>query len=180
MLQEHFEPGEALELLESERVTSILSRAHLDHRMLSHPDFEARDLSSVRRIYKGSPLAMRLGFQQSTELEGYGMTETMTLVSCTPEDNSAVNPEWPSSPRDECPHCRPRHGIRDTRNAPGRICVRGATLMRCYYNRPLGEYFDADGYFLTSDAGVLDDDGRLHWTGRLDNMAKGPAPTSTR
>ena len=44
--------------------------------------------------------------------------------------------------------------------------------MRCYYKRPLGEYFDADGYFLTSDAGFLDDDGRLHWTGRLDNMAK--------
>jgi fatty-acyl-CoA synthase len=173
VLQEHFEPGEALELLESERVTSILSRAHLDHRMLSHPDFEARDLSSVRRIYKGSPLAMRLGFQQSTELEGYGMTETMTLVSCTPEDNSVGEPlSGHLLPGTSVRIVDPVTGSVTPRNAPGRICVRGATLMRCYYNRPLGEYFDADGYFLTSDAGFLDDDGRLHWTGRLDNMAK--------
>jgi acyl-CoA synthetase (AMP-forming)/AMP-acid ligase II len=54
----------------------------------------------------------------------------------------------------------------------GRICVRGVTMMRGYYKVPREEVFDADGWFHTSDAGLLDDHGNVHWTGRLDDTAK--------
>ena len=131
----------------------------------------------IFRVFEGftreAHIAMRLGIEQPNELEGYGMTETMTLVSCTPDDTDVgESRSGHLLPGTSVRIVDPVTGSVTQRNAPGRICVRGATLMRCYYKRSLGAYFDADGYFLTADAGFLDDDGRLHWTGRLDNMAK--------
>jgi fatty-acyl-CoA synthase len=46
------------------------------------------------------------------------------------------------------------------------------TLMRGYHRVPPEAVFDADGWFRTGDAGWLDDDGLLHWTGRLTGMIK--------
>jgi acyl-CoA synthetase (AMP-forming)/AMP-acid ligase II len=54
----------------------------------------------------------------------------------------------------------------------GEIAVRGATLMRGYYKTPPDETFEPDGFFRTGDAGWLDEQGYLHWTGRLSNLIK--------
>jgi fatty-acyl-CoA synthase len=171
VIQARFEPGAALAMLEKERVTAVLSRHHLDHRLLEHPDFNTRDLSSIRRIYRNSPLADRLGALPFTPA-GYGMTETMTLVSQSPTgavdepDNGQILPGTTIRIVDV------DSSVVTPRNVAGRICVRGATLMRGYCKRPHDETFDADGYFPTADLGFLDDEGRLHFTGRLDDMIK--------
>ena len=53
----------------------------------------------------------------------------------------------------------------------GRIRVSGATLFDGYDDDPgLTSRVLVDGWFLTSDAGRLDDDGRLHVLGRLDDV----------
>jgi fatty-acyl-CoA synthase len=172
VVQERFEPGQALEILERERVTAVLSRHHLDHRLLAHPDFARRDLSQIRRLYPNSPLATRLGPLPVTPA-GYGMTETMTLVSQPPT----------GSPGDEPGngHVLPGMTVRITdvetdrvarRNVAGRICVRGATLMCGYDKVRREETFEADGFLRTSDLGMIDEDGRLHFVGRLDGMVK--------
>jgi fatty-acyl-CoA synthase len=174
VLQEHFEPGEALALLERERVTAMLSRPHLDNRLLEHPDFDSRDLSAIRRLEERSPLRQRLS-TDAWHLSGYGMTETMTLISTIDVDEATDSVAAGNGP--------PLAGMEvkildlDTNDiapagAPGRICVRGVTMMRGYYKVPREEVFDADGWFHTSDAGFLDDRGNVHWTGRLDDTAK--------
>lgn len=175
VLQEHFEPGEALTLLERERVTVMLSRPHLDNRLLEHPDFDKFDLSALRRLEERSPLRKRLPPTDPWVYTGYGMTETMTLVSSTELGETANAGPIGNGP----PLVGMEVKITDTDSGDvvtvgklGRICVRGVTMMRSYYKVPREEAFDADGWFHTSDAGFLDDRGNVHWTGRLDDTAK--------
>ena len=56
-------------------------------------------------------------------------------------------------------------------DADGRIRISGPTLFDGYEGDPeLTSRLLVDGWFLTSDAGRLDDDGRLHVLGRLDDV----------
>ena len=53
----------------------------------------------------------------------------------------------------------------------GRIRIGGPTLFDGYDGDPeLTASVLVDGWFLTSDAGRLDEDGRLHVLGRLDDV----------
>jgi fatty-acyl-CoA synthase len=54
----------------------------------------------------------------------------------------------------------------------GEIAVAGTSLMKGYVKVPREETFDADGFFHTGDAGWMDEDGFLHWTGRTSDMIK--------
>jgi O-succinylbenzoic acid--CoA ligase len=60
-----------------------------------------------------------------------------------------------------------------------RIELRGPTVMRGYRHDPAatGAAFDVHGWLRTSDAGRLDDDGRLQVTGRLDEAIRTGAET---
>jgi fatty-acyl-CoA synthase len=50
----------------------------------------------------------------------------------------------------------------------GEIAVRGAGVMKGYYRQPgeTAQAFDEDGYFLTGDLGMVDEDGFIHIVGR--------------
>lgn len=52
----------------------------------------------------------------------------------------------------------------------GRIRIAGPTLFDGYEDPVLTAEVLVDGWFLTSDAGHLDEDGRLHVLGRIDDM----------
>ncbi|MFC9353923.1 AMP-dependent synthetase/ligase [Arthrobacter sp. NPDC057013] len=108
----------------------------------------------------GGPLGERLGhFFQGIGLqilEGYGLTETTAPVSVnTPERIKIGTVGAPI----------PGNSVRIADD--GEILVKGACVMRGYYQRPdLTEESFADGWFRTGDIGQLDDDGYLLITGR--------------
>jgi acyl-CoA synthetase (AMP-forming)/AMP-acid ligase II len=54
----------------------------------------------------------------------------------------------------------------------GEIAVKGVSLMRGYYKVEPEQYLDGSGFFRTRDGGRIDDEGYLHWTGRLTDMIK--------
>jgi acyl-CoA synthetase (AMP-forming)/AMP-acid ligase II len=54
----------------------------------------------------------------------------------------------------------------------GELAVAGATLMLGYLGRRGADTFDADGFFHTGDAGHVDGDGIVHYTGRRTEMIK--------
>ena len=58
-------------------------------------------------------------------------------------------------------------------NEIGELCVRGHVTPG-YHHAPelAATAFDADGYFLTGDLGVIGDDGRVRFRGRLKEMIK--------
>ncbi len=93
-----------------------------------------------------------LGFEV---LEGYGMTEAAPMISFTRPGKVKVG-----SPGFTLPNCEV--DIRD-----GEIVVRGANIMKGYYNRPeeTAEILK-DGWLYTGDLGHFDNDGFLFITGR--------------
>ena len=89
-------------------------------------------------------------------LEGYGMTETAPMISFTPPDrHKAGSPGKPI-------------GCNELKIENGEVCVRGANVMKGYYNRPeeTAQVIDADGWLHTGDLGYVDGDGFLFLTGR--------------
>jgi fatty-acyl-CoA synthase len=58
-------------------------------------------------------------------------------------------------------------------NDVGELCVRGYVTPG-YHRAPelAASAFDADGYFLTGDLGLIGDDGRVRFRGRLKEMIK--------
>jgi o-succinylbenzoate---CoA ligase len=65
----------------------------------------------------------------------------------------------------------PLDGVGLALAADGRIRIGGPTLFRGYLDDPVATREAlVDGWFVTSDAGRLDDDGRLQVLGRIDDM----------
>ena len=177
-LQEHFEPGEALQLLESERVTSPHAWAHQLAELEDHPDWPRVDLSAIRHCEAFTSF----GRHPSVHVDdtwspraAYGLSETCTIISSLPADT-------PREIRDRSqgailPGNLVRIVDRDDGSALpvdaiGEITVKGTTLMLGYVKKLPEECFDEDGFFHTGDAGFVDAEGYLHWTGRMTEMIK--------
>jgi fatty-acyl-CoA synthase len=165
VLQERFEPGEALALLEAERVTSPHAWPHQLAAMEDHPDWPRRDLSAIRQ----TEAFTSFGRHPTVHVDdvwsprpAYGLTETFTIISSLPCDT-------PPDRRIGAGRVLPGNTVRIV---DGEICVKGPTMMKGYYKVAPEDCFDADGFFHTGDAGHVDDDGHLIWTGRVTELIK--------
>ena len=178
VLQEHFDPGEALRLLEAERVTTPFAWPHQSAQMEDHPDWARRDLSALRHVEAFSSF----GRHPSVHVEdvwspraAYGLTETFTIVSSLPADAPKADREASQGailPGNAVRIIDPDSGEPQPAGANGEIAVRGPTLMRGYLKAAPETCFDADGFFHTGDAGFVEDNGLLHWTGRTSDLIK--------
>jgi acyl-CoA synthetase (AMP-forming)/AMP-acid ligase II len=177
VLQETFEAAGALELVERERATVVHAFPHQEQALGEQPGLAQRDLRALRKTRFSSPLARQAGIEEDVWGidASYGLSETFTLVSTLPTDAPAAQRRASSGrplPGTEIAILDPESGARLPAGAPGEIAVRGATLMRGYHRVPPESVLDADGWLRTGDAGWLDDEGLLHWTGRMSGMIK--------
>jgi fatty-acyl-CoA synthase len=177
VLQETFEPGAALALIEKERATTVHAWPHQEKALAEHPDATRRDLSSVCKIEARSPLAPLAGIVKDEwgTYGAYGLSETFTLATALPASAPAELRRTTSGPPLPGMSIRivdPESGALLPAGEKGEVAVKGVTLMRGYYKVDPSFCFDSDGYFHTQDGGWLDEDGYLHWTGRLSNLIK--------
>ncbi len=178
VLQEHFDPGEALRLLEQERVTTTHCWAHQQSQLEAHPAWADTDLSAMRHVDPAGVFARHPGVRRDPgwcEGNGYGLSETFTIVAAHParapvaeRDASAGYILPGNSVRIIDPETGEALGVGET----GEIAVKGATLMLGYLKRLPEDWLDADGFLHTRDAGAIDADGRLRWDGRIDDIVK--------
>ena len=177
LLQEGFEPGAALDMIERERATAVHAWPHQQKALGEHESAAGRDLSSITKVDFSSPLAKLAGMQADVYGAGasYGLSETFTIVSALPADAPAEERHacngvpWPGN---LLRIVDPESGAPLPPGEEGEIAVKGPTLMRGYHKVAPELVFDADGFFRTQDGGSLDADGRLHWSGRLGNLIK--------
>jgi len=178
VLQELFDPGEALALLESERVTSPHAWPHQLAAMEDHPDWARRDLSSLRHVVAFTSL----GRHPSVHVDdvwspraAYGLTETFTIVTSLPADTPPARRDGHEGavlPGNTIRIVDGQTGEALPAGVPGEIRVKGPTLMKGYLKVAPEEVFDPDGFFPTGDAGFVDDGGMLHWAGRTTDLIK--------
>lgn len=178
VLQERFEPGESLALLEAERITTPLAWPHQIAELEEHPDWGRRDLSALRHIESfsawGRHPTVKLGDVWSPRA-GYGLTETFTILSSLPADTpleARAESQGAVLPGMHVRIIDPPTGRPQPVGEEGGIAVKGTCLMKGYLKVAPEDSFDTDGFFHTGDAGFVDQRGLLHWTGRTDDLIK--------
>jgi long-chain acyl-CoA synthetase len=93
----------------------------------------------------------------------YGQTETCAYVCLQPDGKIKFDSVGLPAP-----------GVEIKIAANGEILVRGPMLLKEYYQRPdaTAESINAEGYFMTGDAGFLDEDGHLKIIDRAKDVGK--------
>jgi fatty-acyl-CoA synthase len=180
VLQESFEAGQALELLERERCSVYYGMANMARAILEHPDRPRRRLAAMRTgLTIGLPedVAMTMDAVGARQLcNVYGATET--YGNCAVTDAHDPLPLRLQTQGLPLPGMRLRVVHPETREAlaagqVGELCV-GGRVTPGYFRAPELDAvaFDASGYFLTGDLGLIGDDGRVRFRGRLKEMIK--------
>lgn len=181
--QPDWDAGEALRLIQEERITSLYLAPTLYHDLVHYPRLSEYDLSSVETLaYAGAPMAAALVercarvFQPRLFVNHYGSTEIYTFSihrdqkakpGCAgrPAVNARLRLVRPDPAA--CP---------DDVVGPGEegqiIChMSSDEAFTGYWNRPdADEKALKEGWYYTGDLGRLDENGDLWIVGRVDDM----------
>ena len=177
VLQQTFQPDEAVDLMVTERVSFLFAWPHQWAQLEDTANWSAADLSALDHIDIDSPIA-RHPSVVTTWIEPrhcYGGTETFTLSTGYPANTSrevAGDSHGPPLPGNSLKIVDPLTGVVVAVGARGEIAIKGPTLMLGYLGTPLDETLDENGYFHTGDGGYVDEAGRLFWVGRLNDIIK--------
>ncbi len=182
VLMRKWNPGAALKLIESERVTRFTGVPTMSMELLAHPDYERYDTSSLQSLGGGGAAPpKKLGAETAKKGksagQGWGLTESNALTVGTFSSQEYLRN--PSS----CGRAYPLIDIKivDVDNpsrevarvgAPGEILIRGVAMMKEYWNKPekTREAISVDGWFRTGDIGRLDDTGALYIMDRAKDL----------
>jgi len=178
VMQETFHPAGAIELIERERVTEPYTLPHQTAALVDLPEWETADLSSLKQVYGKSAFARHPSVKGDPSWNSpvaYGLSETCSIFATHYSDDPRELMRQSTGrllPGNRLRVIDPDTGRLLGRGEAGELAVTGPTLMEHYVGRTPDECFDADGFFLTGDAGWFDEDGFLHWTGRRSEMIK--------
>ena len=167
---------ELIAVLTAERISAMVTVPAIYSLLLRHNGFAGTDVSGVRwAAYGGAPIAPSLvrsvkeAFPQAKVFNGYGMTETASLMTVLPgrdtvEHADSVGYAVPSVDLGVVPFAGDEPGV-------GELVTRGANVTASYWNRPdatLATF--ADGWLHTGDVVRVDDAGRVHIIDRLKDI----------
>lgn len=177
-----FEPTEVLRLIERERVTTWAGLGSMAPRVLSHPDLEKYDLSSMRNFGSGgaptSPALQERMRQVAPNGKwgvglGYGSSESVTAVAVITGLELSEHPTSVGRPQ-------PTHEIQIRasdgttvlgEDREGEIFIRSPYVMREYWRDPAAtaRAIRSGRWLATGDIGRIKD-GRLYINSRARDM----------
>jgi long-chain acyl-CoA synthetase len=160
------------------RVNSFPAVNTLYNALLNHSAFGTVDWSMLKcSIGGGMPIQRSVAerWLKATGcplLEGYGLSETSPVLTCTRADSTI----WTGTIGLPLPSTE--IAIRDDNDndvplgQPGEICARGPQVMPGYWQRPdeTAKVMSADGFFRTGDIGVMDANGQVTIVDRKKDM----------
>ncbi|WP_209427642.1 long-chain-fatty-acid--CoA ligase [Pararhodobacter sp. SW119] len=177
-----YEAEKTLDMIASERITTLFAVPTQIQEMLFHPRFSEIDTSSLRLITTGGAAIASAVMQRVIEefcpniFNGYGMTEASLTLVLHPEDalrklGSCGQPTLIS----ECRVIDPAPGAAPSATLPpgqvGQLIVRGPQAMTGYWNNPFetSKKLKA-GWIYTGDLFSKDEEGFYTFHGRADDM----------
>ena len=185
VLSHRFDPKEALRLVEKWRPTMTIASITAFMAMMNAPGSEDSDLSSLVKCYSGGapiPPSVAEQFEEKFGIyihNAYGLTESNSPTHFVPwgthapvdEESGALSVGVP------VPNCEVRLvDVEDpSEEVPvgqsGEFAAKGPMIFKGYWNKP-EETEEAfyDGYFLTGDVAVMDEDGWFYIVDRKKDM----------
>ncbi|HLJ53258.1 MAG TPA: class I adenylate-forming enzyme family protein [Rhizomicrobium sp.] len=174
-----WDAGEALRLIEREKVTAMSGVPVMSRELLAHPDFAKTDLSSLMTLGGGgAPLQPDLVHKIDTQVKtarpntGYGMTETCGIITAVAADFFVDKPDsvGPAMPSYEV-RCVNDAGETLPPGELGELWVKGAPVIKGYINRPKETAESiTEGWLHTGDVARVDADGFLYIVDRKKDM----------
>lgn len=172
--------GEAADLIERERITTVVAPAAMTGDLVAFAEREGRDLSSLVTVGGGgaprSPEQVKRiagAFGNALPNTGWGMTETNAIGTGIggqdyldhPDSSGRVSAVLEIRVVDEAGNALPA-GER------GELQIRGTSLIRGYWNRPdaNAETFTKDRWLRTGDVAVIDAEGYLYIVDRIKDL----------
>jgi len=179
VLMYRWDAGEALKLIERERVSSVSGVPVMARELVTHPDFGNHDTSSLLTVGGGGAqiqpdLVDKIEKTVATARPntGYGMTETCGIITSISGDFFVDKPA-------SCGRAMPSFEAKvvddDGNTVPagqtGELWVRGASVIKGYINRPDATAESiTDGWLHTGDVARIDEQGFIFLVDRKKDM----------
>lgn len=184
-LQPKFEARAMLELIQEHRIESTQVVPAMIQALMSLPDFDDYDVSSVRQMsYGASPATedqlnwLLKAFPGVDLAHAFGMSEASPVLTVLRPEYHRENYQelgklgsvGPALPHVELKICD-EDGNEVPLGEQGEIVARGPNIMKGYIGQPeLTASVLKDGWYHTGDAGYLDEDRFLWISGRIKDM----------
>lgn len=162
-----------------ERISFLVTVPAIYALLLRRPELAAADLSTVRWIaYGGAPIAPSLvralqeAFPAARVQNGYGMTETSSLLTVLPHEDAVAH-------ADSVGYAVPGVDLgvipRDDDPSYGELVARGGSILTAYWERPeatASAFLDEESgrWLCTGDIVRVDEDGRVHIVDRAKDI----------
>ncbi|MBO6687657.1 MAG: acyl--CoA ligase [Henriciella sp.] len=179
VLMYRWDAGEALRLIERERVTSAGGVPVMGRELINHPDFDKTDTSSLLAISCGGAQVPPDQVQKIDDRietarpgTGYGMTETCGIITSVAGDFFVDKPDsaGPAMPNFEV-KCVDDAGNEVPVGELGELWVRGSSVIKGYINRPEATAESiTDGWLHTGDIARLDEHDFIYLVDRKKDM----------
>lgn len=179
VLMHHWDPIEAMGLIEKEKCSTAGGVPTIAWQLLEHPERDNFDLSSLEVIsYGGAPASTELAerikeaFPKSEPGQGWGMTETSAIFT---NHGGEDYRNRPGSAGPAVPICDLKvigsDGAELATGEIGELLAKGPNVVKEYWNKPeaTAETF-VDGWLHTGDLAKLDEEGFVTIVDRLKDM----------
>lgn len=179
VLLEHWEPRAALDLIESERATTVTAVPTQSIKLLQDETIEGRDFSAVRAFTNAGAA---LPAETAAELDRvfscrvnqcYGATDGGVPVMTSIDDPDEKRYTTVGRPLKKAQiRLIDPDQVEVGPGGSGEITWRAATKTPGYFNDPERDaaMFFGDGWYTSGDLGEFDDDGYLHIVGRSKDL----------
>lgn len=168
VLLDGFDAGRCLDAIGRHRVTSTVGAPTMWWRLLEAAEPSGRtELTKLRlALFGGAPMSialitrMRAAMPAATFGNGYGMTETCSMITYVGGDDALAHPDSVGRPLPltELRLLSPETGEEVAAGEVGEIVVRGGQVAIGYWTaNGLAPLTDQDGWIATGDAAVLED-----------------------
>ena len=174
-----WDAGEALKIIQAEKITSLTGVPVMSRELISHPDFDQYDTSSLLSVGGGGAqlqpdLVGKIDkvVKNASPSTGYGMTETCGIITSIA---GVFFLDKPASCGPAMPVFESKVVDADGRTLPqgqaGELWVRGAPVIKGYINKDDATAESiTDGWLHTGDVATIDEHGFIFIVDRVKDM----------